>query len=894
VDQKLRKRAQTTAGSEGIALDLTPLLSPYGRDRRIALRIERMPSRARLSRGRNNGDGSWSLTRDEVEDLFFVPAEGGNETPVLVVRIIGLGSDNGATLAVVDHAVAPQTGSDDSVDEDREAAEQHEAELRQLRSELTKTRASLRASQSELAAARNTFEAELEERLTEATADTAAALEKNQAALHAETRQRLAKADARAQERIKQEHERWQREAEAELSKAEETWKAAEAGRFAAAEVQWLDRARRQQAREAAEIEKAQAALAAVRAEAAGHAGADGELHRLRDQIATLQSTLSAHETGLAEAQADAARATERSQRETAAAVSKAEALWKAAETDRLAGAEAKWREQSAAALKDSNTHAEKAEAALTAAAEAWKAGEAARIAAAEAGTHETYKRTLSAMTAKLAQSEAALAAAQSARESSDGKRAGAEARRLKDALQAMQVALSARESELAEARSAVKETSDRARHESQSALEEAHKQWESAEAARFAEAKAKWQEQSDRVFKKATIRLEGAEAALAEARAEASTARDSRDSAEIRRLRSEFAATRARLAERESELAEAQVAAGRARERTREETEAALSKAQEAWKAGESMRIAEIETQERERGARALDEAVSRLERTEAALVEATAQLEAQRERSALALAEAGARVERKETQLNEARLQMEALRDPANEAEIGRLRSDLAAMQVSEAERGAELAQARTDARKARERWGVRIQAELQRAEEIWRTEETQRLEAARRDWERQTRLADAMSRAPMAPTKPPRERIPRRLAVDIALAMGLAVAVVAGVTFYPQLAELWPAVATASGTTTAALSESSPREVPKRAQATVPRAIVSVSSANVRAQPATKSVIIATVSRGTELTPTDRHGSWIRVRIGGDTGKPSRDGWVFGTSLKQIAAR
>jgi hypothetical protein len=87
----MRARAEAAAGlHNGLPLALMDLVSPYGRDRRVSLRVERMPSRSRLSRGRNNGDGSWSLTRDELSDLFYFPPRGSNEIPTLVVRVIGL------------------------------------------------------------------------------------------------------------------------------------------------------------------------------------------------------------------------------------------------------------------------------------------------------------------------------------------------------------------------------------------------------------------------------------------------------------------------------------------------------------------------------------------------------------------------------------------------------------------------------------------------------------------------------------------------------------------------------------------------------------------------------------------------------------------------------------
>src|SRR5215469_16733325 len=103
----MRARAEAAPAPAGIPLELVPLLSPFGRDRLLSLRVERLPSRARLSRGRNNGDSSWSLTRDELDGLLYLPPQGAKDTPTLSVRIIGLGVDNGATLAVHDFPVSP-------------------------------------------------------------------------------------------------------------------------------------------------------------------------------------------------------------------------------------------------------------------------------------------------------------------------------------------------------------------------------------------------------------------------------------------------------------------------------------------------------------------------------------------------------------------------------------------------------------------------------------------------------------------------------------------------------------------------------------------------------------------------------------------------------------------
>src|ERR1700678_3967415 len=165
VDVGTRMRAQATAVSDGVPLELTPLLLPYGRDRPIPLRIERMPHRARLSRGRNNGDGSWSLTRDEVEGLEYLPPKGATDSPTLTIRIIGLESDNGATLSMLDFPVLPSDAEIESTAEDAGEIATRREEARNLRGELAKTKTALRVLQSELDASRKSFDTELEERL---------------------------------------------------------------------------------------------------------------------------------------------------------------------------------------------------------------------------------------------------------------------------------------------------------------------------------------------------------------------------------------------------------------------------------------------------------------------------------------------------------------------------------------------------------------------------------------------------------------------------------------------------------------------------------------------------------------------------------------------------------
>jgi hypothetical protein len=468
-----------------------------------------------------------------------------------------------------------------------------------------------------------------------------------------------------------------------------------------------------------------------------------------------------------------------------------------------------------------------------------------------------------------------------------------AEMRRLSEALAEAQAKASGREAELAQARAAAQCASEEAQQELQTALARAKQDWETAEAARFADARAHWQEHADRQLRKATKKSEAAEAALAEARAETNTARDRRESAELRRLRSEFAAAREKLTEREAELAEAQLATGRARERAREEVEAALLTAEEAWKATEAVKIAQIETQERERGARPLAEAVARLERTESALKQARAQIETERERGVIAQAESTARLARSESALEEARTRIESLRDPVNETELLRLRSELAALQIAQSEHQAELSRVQAAARMARERSAERTKGALLRAEEIWRQEEAKRLDMARREWEGEARLGGAIGDGRESLSEeaaPPRTN---RLAMDSLLAVSLSVLVVVGVILYPRLSHLWMGAPSGTGIGMSKAAAAVHPGTPKPAYASAPPELVVMTAANLRAMPSGGSHILATLPRGAQVTPLEKHNSWVHVRLDSHDGKPARDGWVYSTSLKQAVA-
>lgn len=110
--------------SQGVPLDIEPLLSPYLQQGRLSIRIERLPSRSRLSKGRNNGDATFSLKPDELDGLAFLPAKDTDGSAVtLAVRIVKLDGDDATTLALIDLPVLSASESEQSAKPRIDAAE---------------------------------------------------------------------------------------------------------------------------------------------------------------------------------------------------------------------------------------------------------------------------------------------------------------------------------------------------------------------------------------------------------------------------------------------------------------------------------------------------------------------------------------------------------------------------------------------------------------------------------------------------------------------------------------------------------------------------------------------------------------------------------------------------
>lgn len=98
----MHKEAGRASGSRAIALDLALLIAPYRRRARFTLRIENLPQGARLTAGRNNGDRTWSLALDELDELFYLPPESLADDHFLALRLVAKEEGNASTLALIE------------------------------------------------------------------------------------------------------------------------------------------------------------------------------------------------------------------------------------------------------------------------------------------------------------------------------------------------------------------------------------------------------------------------------------------------------------------------------------------------------------------------------------------------------------------------------------------------------------------------------------------------------------------------------------------------------------------------------------------------------------------------------------------------------------------------
>jgi chromosome segregation ATPase len=808
-----RARSNSEPQGEPIPLDLLAVVAPYKRHRGISIRLERLAHGARLSQGRNNGDRSWSLAPDELDGLEYVPPTDDYDAHTLAVRIISLDGGDGETLAVIDLPIAGKNGNPYIGAAASDGA--LSTELQQLRDELVKTKSSLAARETELATARRQTEdaehsrqalksefgtaeeawaRELREQLSAAAAEANANLERARAAWETETASRQTRSTASAQRSVEDARKRWQQEAQAALVKAQAEWKVAEVARIAAAEAAWRTQSEKhlQELRKRAEDAETELMQARTHKSSQNH---DAEIRRLREQLISVQASLAARGSELAEARAATEQAQQQLSQESTASVAQAAQAWKAAEAKRLASAEARWNEQSARALTELNSRLAQAEAAV-----------AEVRAQAEARQHQ-----LTATQSSLAERERELALA----------RANAEQGRSQSAAEA-------------------EHTRERWQQETAAAIAKAQESFKAGESARFAAAEAQWKAELTSALAETTAQLQRTEAELAQASAEIQTQKTQSEE-DLRRLRDELAGAQTALASHESELAELRTAAEQARatadhslqslaaeiEKARKvwkkESDAAFAKAEKKWRSEEAPRLAAAEAKWQEQVAQQLDQAQERLQRAENGLSDARACSEA--------------------------------------------LRHELAAAQASLAHREIELAEARAAVEQERERI-TQIPLSTQDHKPTWEVD------------------AEAH-----------RAQFRRRLIRDFSIVACLfALVFMLFPRVEPVVADVWPQDLSLKADLQpllqmAGLSKAPVPVAPVIASTEPPRAIIDVRVANLRESPSTGAAVVTKLARNMEVVPVERRGNWVFVRIG--QGSDQKQGWIASAVLKDMNA-
>src|SRR5689334_2651666 len=115
-----------------VPLDLQPLLKSFKRAGRLSLRIERMPQRAKMSAGRRNSDGSWSLASDELEGLNYLVPPNVPAEHELTIRVMTFEDGAATTLKVIQYPIRLEEAADPAMDQDAicRSTESHDPILR--------------------------------------------------------------------------------------------------------------------------------------------------------------------------------------------------------------------------------------------------------------------------------------------------------------------------------------------------------------------------------------------------------------------------------------------------------------------------------------------------------------------------------------------------------------------------------------------------------------------------------------------------------------------------------------------------------------------------------------------------------------------------------------------
>ncbi|HET7084589.1 MAG TPA: SH3 domain-containing protein [Rhizomicrobium sp.] len=821
-----------------VPLDLQPLLKPFKRAGRLFLRIERMPQRAKLSAGRRNTDGSWSLASDELSDLNYLVPSNVPAEHELTIRVMTFEDGAASTLKVIQHPICLEETPDPSVQDDAicRSTETHDPVLRSQLGEM-----------QSLFAVRESEVAELRAALALAKSETTAELGK---VLEAERQRWQAEADlrfqkereawlAQADQHHDHEHKRRETKSQTTLKQAEERWRMQEAVRAAAAHAEWQresahvlaeekSKAAKLEASLAAETEKRrklEAALAHTMAQAGAAPGKNApDLDRLHNELATAKAALAEREEELVH------NRTERDkERET----------WTAQASERLEAEQKRWQAETQQRLESER--------------QAWQAQADQRIAADRGNfTSQASQQIEAERKHWQAESEKRIEGERQAWQAEAGRRAAAEqerwqtearqhleAERQRWQAEADQRIEKERQSWQAQAEQQLKNDAKGREAESQAALNQAQAQWKAEEAARSDTARAEWQQLSAQLLageKDKSAKLEVSlaveadkcrklEAALAQALARVKTAPGEK-TPELDLLREELTAAKTALAERELELTRQKAEREQERSRLQQEAQAALETKALAWK----------------------NEDAGQLKAMAAARAEADE-----------ALAEMTLRCEQAENALARAKRQAA----PADDGYVESLRSEITELRRT-------LAKSETELGWARSALDQSQPLHLRRAAE---------------------NLPIGMP-ASRIEEEAPAPSAKKTLIRDFLLVMAVALP---AILFYPWFAGYLPdgartTIASVTGGVLSAGTEHpavthavqpAPAPVVQRPSITVSRAI------KLHATPATKGTVVLSLPKGGTLTVLEQSGAWTKVEVPAKDGKPQQ-GWVYSSSL------
>ena len=309
--QTAQQAATNRPGSllDAVRLDLARAVPTDPGHGRVTVRVEGLLNGARLTKGQNNGDRTWSLNIDELADLKYVPPYGGFIAHTLWIRVLALDDGFANTLRVFALEVDP----DDLPPRLPEAEANSEPAKTPAPKSAARGTAATPAPASDISTVVAQIEAEAERMLADAekkqAAQTARQLKEARAAWQKETDGKIAEAKAV-----------WQKEAERKLAEAQETWKKRAAQMAAEAksetEAAMLQRIKMEsganaadqaaQAQKQAELEKRlRAAESKVGAAEKGSRSATAAIADLQSQMKGTEKALDAAEKKAAAAEAE-------------------------------------------------------------------------------------------------------------------------------------------------------------------------------------------------------------------------------------------------------------------------------------------------------------------------------------------------------------------------------------------------------------------------------------------------------------------------------------------------------------------------------------------------------------------------------------------------------------